>query len=489
MHKPRLLSGMPGFLLFWAGQVVSLLGTSMTGFGVTIWAYETTGSATALALAGFFFTTPLLLFSPVAGALVDRSNRKLMMMLSDLASGLATIFLMVMYFTGNLQIWHLYIANAFSGAFQAFQWPAFSSAITTMLPKEQYGRANGLMSLAEAGTGILGPVLAGALLAIVGLGGVFFIDMVTFVVAIGALLLVHVPQPARTQVGEQASGSLLKESLYGFYYIIKRPSLLGLQIIFMVGNFFATMGYVLMAPMILARTGNSAMTLASVNSISAIGGVAGGALMSAWGGTRRKVHGVLTGWAVSGLLGMVLMGLGQTAVIWAVSGFLGTLLVPWVNTSNQSIWQAKVAPDLQGRVFSIRRLIAWFIMPLATLVAGPLADQVMEPAMMPGGALAPVFGDWVGTGPGAGMALIMVFAGLAIITVGLGGYAVRRVRQVETIMPDHEGAEKAAAEEGEPIPPAPFPEANEVRRDGGVDEGGSSLSTAPLPAREGSTDG
>src|SRR5574341_1190132 len=167
MKRP---SGMFGFTIVWAGQVVSLLGTQMSAFALTIWAYELTGSATALALVGFFFLTPMLVFSPIAGAIVDRSNRKWMMALSDLAAGMATVGVLSLYLTGGLQIWHLYVANAIMGLFQAFQWPAYSAAISVMLPKEQYGRANGMMSLAEAGSGVFAPLLAGAVLGIIGLG-------------------------------------------------------------------------------------------------------------------------------------------------------------------------------------------------------------------------------------------------------------------------------------------------------------------------------
>jgi len=135
--------GMVAFVLVWVGQIVSLLGSGMTGFAMTIWAYEKTGSATTLALVGFFFVAPMLVFSPFAGAIVDRSNRKLMMMLSDLAAGLATVAMLFLYLSGNLQIWHLYVIAAIEGIFQGFQWPAYSSAIATMLPKAQYGRANG----------------------------------------------------------------------------------------------------------------------------------------------------------------------------------------------------------------------------------------------------------------------------------------------------------------------------------------------------------
>lgn len=282
--KTKRPAGMPAFTIVWIGQIISLLGTSMTGFGQTIWAYEKTGSATVLALVGFFFVTPMLIFSPVAGAIVDRYNRKLMMMVSDLASGIATIIILALYLTGNLQIWHLYISAAFQGIFQTFQWPAFSAAITTMLPKEQYGRANGLMSLAEAGSGIFAPVLAGTLLAFIGFGGILIIDILTFVIAIGTLLFVHIPQPKVTEAGLESRGSIWKEAAYGFRYILKRPSLLGLQTVFMLGNFFLGIPFAVQAPMILASTNNNELIFGTVNSIGAVGGLVGGLAMSAWGG-------------------------------------------------------------------------------------------------------------------------------------------------------------------------------------------------------------
>jgi MFS family permease len=445
--------GMRSFVVIWFGQMFSLLGMSMSGFGLTVWAYELTGSATALALVGFFFVTPMLIVSPLAGALVDRSNRKFMMMISDMASDLSTISILLLYSTGHLQIRHLYVANAFMGTFQTFQWPAFSAAITTMLPKEQYGRANGLMSLSETGPDILAPILASALLGVIGLGGILTIDLVTLSIALLTLLSVHIPQPPVTQTGLDSRGSLWKESVFGFSYILKRPGLLGLQIVFLVGNFFIAIAYTLAAPMILARTGNNELALGTVNSIGAIGGVAGATVLSAWGGPKRKVHGVLSGWGLTGLLGTTLMGLGRGIPVWTSSSFLFSFTNPFLNGSNQTIWQSKVAPDVQGKVFATRRMIAWVSMPLATLVAGPLADKVMEPAMRQGGSLAPLFGPIVGVGPGAGMSLTILCMGLIITVIGFSGYAVPTLRNVEARLPDHDN-DIAPADEQVQIAPA-----------------------------------
>ncbi|MCB8939746.1 MAG: MFS transporter [Ardenticatenaceae bacterium] len=428
---------MTGFTIVWIGQLVSLLGTNMTNFALTIWAFEQTGRATDLALIGFFFMVPLLIVSPMAGAIVDRHDRKLMMMVSDLASGVVTIIVLILYATGLLEVWHLYITAAISGTFQTFQWPAYSAAISTMLPKKQYARANGMISLAESGSGIFAPVLAGAILSFWGLNAVFAIDIITFTVAIGALLVVHIPTPKRTEAGKASQGSLWQESVYGFRYILTKPSLLGLQLLFLGGNFMAAIGGTVFAPMLLARTGSNELIFGSVQSASAIGGVVGGLVMSAWGGPKRLVYGVVGGWVVSGLM-QSLFGAGQILPIWLVAGFMMSALVPLINGSNQAIWQAKVAPDVQGRVFAIRRLIAWVSSPVAQLIAGPMADYVMEPAMHEGGQLAGTFGWLVGTGSGAGMGLMMVFSGVMASLVVLVAFSFPAVRHAEALLPDHE---------------------------------------------------
>jgi MFS family permease len=446
-------TGMTGFTIVWIGQVISLLGTRMTWFALTIWSYGVAEEAKATVLASVWITSfaPTVLLSPVAGALVDRWNRKLVMMLSDLGAGLMTGVVLLLYATGNLQIWHLYLTGAVSAAFQAFQFPAYSAAVTTMLPKEQYARASGMMSLAEGAAGIFGPLAGGILLGPIGTAGIMGIDVVTFIVAIVALLIVHIPQPETTEAGRTGQGSLWKESLYGFQYILKRPSLLGLQMVFLAINLTGTFGFTVLAPLVLARTGEDELALGAIQSVMGVGGLVGGLLLSIWGGPSRKVHGVLMGMALSSLLGQMVLGLGMGQVVWSLGAFFSSFFIPIINGSNQAIWQAKVAPDVQGRVFAARRLIAQ-ISVLAALIAGPLADYVFEPAMMPERSLARAFGWLVGTGPGAGMALMFVITGILGTLVGLGGYAFPAVRNAEDILPDHDAvAEAEAAAETEAL--------------------------------------
>ncbi len=430
-------TGMTAFIVVWLGQIVSVLASSMSHFGLTIWMYQQTESALAMGMMNVAFITPFLLLSPIAGVMVDRYNRKLMMMVSDFTAIIATGGIFILLAMGRLEYWQLYIAAALNGIGNTFQWPAYSAAITTMVPKEQYSRANGLMSLVEAGPGVLAPLLAGALLPFIGLAGLLSIDIVTFFFAIGALLLVIVPKPVRTSAGDEARGSLWHEAIYGFRYIFRRPSLLGLQMVFFFGNLFFGIAFTLLAPMVLARTGSNSLIFGMVQSAGAIGGVLGGVLMSVWSGFKRKVHGVLLGWTISSL-GLMVLGAGQSVTIWLPAMFIISLVSPLVNTSNQAIWQAKVAPDVQGRVFSARRLIAWFTNPISPIIAGVMADFVFEPAMQADTAMAAAFGPLVGTGPGAGMGLIMVLCGVLGLLVPVISYFIPAIRNAERILPDHE---------------------------------------------------
>jgi MFS family permease len=441
---------MRGFTIIWFGQLVSLLGTGMTQFALTIWAWQATGEATALALVALFTAVPQIITSPLAGAIVDRYDRKHVMMLSDLAAGISTVVVLLLYTGGSLQVWHLYITAAFTGAFSSFQFPAYSAAVSTMLPKEQYGRASGMISLAEAASGIIAPIAAGIALTLVGIGGIMAFDVITFVVAIGSLLVIHIPPPETTAEDAAGQRSIWEDSMFGFKYIFARPSFVGLLAVFLALNFVSGFSFTLFAPMILARTGDNTLILGSVQSAFGVGGIIGGLLMSAWGGPKRKIHGVLLGSIIMSL-GTCFFGIGRSPLIWAAVSFALMVLLPVLNGSSQAIWQAKIPPHIQGRVFSTRALMARVAQPISLALTGPLADWVFEPAMMPGGRLAPMFGWLVGTGPGAGMALIFIIMGILGTLPGLIGYSFNAVRKIEDIIPDHD-ADSTGTGEDEPVP-------------------------------------
>jgi MFS transporter, DHA3 family, macrolide efflux protein len=376
--------GFAAFRVLWLGQALALLGREMTWFALTLYAYGKTGQATTLSLLGFFHFLPLILLSPLAGALVDRYPRKWAMLAADLGGGLATGFLLLLYLLGRLEVWPLYVVSALTGALSSLHWPALSAALSAMLEKRDYARASGMMSLAESLAGVGAPILAAALLKPLGLGGIFALDLLGASAAVLSLLLVPIPNP-RLEAREKTSW--IGEALFGFRFILERPPLLGLQLMFFGINFLTTLGSTVLPAMVLAKTGMSEAALALVRSAAGLGGVAGGFSFPCGADPKKRVHGVFLGMALSSLA-LALMGAVEGPSAWAVLAFLESLFIPVLNGSNQAIWQAKVPLAVQGKVFAARRMIAWFANPLAMLLAGPLADRVFGPRYGQGEGIA-----------------------------------------------------------------------------------------------------
>jgi hypothetical protein len=391
--------------------MLPLIGSAMTWFAFTIWVWEITGKASALATFSFFAFLPTVLFSPVAGALVDRWNRKFVMLLSDLATALGTLTIFLIYTFGALQVWHIYAVSILAGFFTAFQYPAYSAAVTTMLSKEDYARAEGMLGSVRALSGILAPIFAAALLGRIDLSGIMLIDLATFLFAFGTLLVIHIPQPRQTATGLESKGTLWQEIQFGFRYINEKKSLRALTILFMVAGIFLAIGATLMAPLVLSRTGNNESALAAVLSSGAVGGIVGGILLSIWGGTRVRIQTVLIGGVGASLLGIAWLGLGRSIIIWAVGSFFFAFFEPFVEGGNIAIWQVKVPADVQGRVFSARHLLVQLPYLFGILAAGYLAEAAAIP-------------------------IILVSAGVLGALTFLMGYAFQSVRNAEMILSD-----------------------------------------------------
>ena len=433
-HKP---TGMVGFTIVWLGQLVSMLGSGLTGFAIMIWLWKTTGQATPFAIYGFSMSIPLIIASPLVGALVDRWDRKLTIAISDLAAGASTVITLILYSTGSLEVWHLYILGAFSGFFGAFQFPAFSAAITMMVSKDNYARASGMNSMSRMAAGILSPILGATLLEIIGLKGIFIIDIITFTAAVGVLFLIHIPSPPVSKEGLDGVGSVWKESIYGFKYLFDRKSLLSLLAVFLVMNTALSFSNVLRTPMILARTGNNEWALGIVNSLSTIGGMVSALILMIWGGPRRKIKALFASMAMLGV-GAILLGLGDGIIIWSVAGFVTIFVSVIAGASSQAFWQAKVAPDVQGRVFAARTMISRSARPLAMVISGPLVDNFFEPMMTNSTPLSRTFGWLTGIETGAGFSLLFILTGVIAVLVAVIGYMFRTIRDAETILPDHQ---------------------------------------------------
>jgi hypothetical protein len=432
---------MRGLFIIWLGQMVSGIASSITSVALPIWIFSITESGTAVGILEFFFFSSYLAAVPFAGILIDRSNRKTMMLVYDFLSLAALTVLLLLQTLGLLQVWHLYIAAVFQGVGSAFQSPSYAAAITTMVSKQQYIRANGLISLLYEIPGIFGPLLAGILYLAIGLNGILAINLLAFVISIGVLLFVEIPQPPKTVEGELSHSKFLSEALYGIKYIIQRPDLLGLQLIFFTGNLFSgiALSAAVLYPMILLRTGGNAQVIGAVQSAGALASVLGGLFLTTWGGIKRPARAIILAWLFSSLFGMTLLGVGQTLVIWLIAVVVDAMFDPIVNVSMDSFLQAKVPPDLQGRVFSASDFISQAMLPITPLLAGYFGDRMFEPAMGTGGALTNMFGWLVGTGPGSGFGLLIFLCGVGGTLIGLTGYLIPSLRNIDTLLPDFRG--------------------------------------------------
>jgi MFS transporter, DHA3 family, macrolide efflux protein len=302
-----------------------------------------------------------------------------------------------------------------------------------------------MMSLGDYATSIAAPFLGGILVSSIGVGGVMLVDITTFLFAVGSLLIVRIPQPERTE-GDEAR-PLWRDSFQGFQYIAQRRGLMMLMFIGFTFSLSESLAYPLITPFILARTGDEVL-LGTIRAVQGIGGVLGGVLLGIWGGPKRRIHGVLIGIALTGLLGDALMGIGHSAPVWLLAAFLLEFFIPVAIGSYHAIWHSKVAPALQGRVFAARDIIATMGEPVAMLFAGLTVDNLLEPAMMSGGGLANTFGWLVGTGAGAGMALLLILGGVMASLAGLSGYLFWQVRDIEIVLPDHDVEMKPATQVG-----------------------------------------
>jgi len=421
------------FAVIWFGQVISMIGSGLTAFALGVWLYERTGSVTPYALNGLAYTLPMLLLSPVAGAWADRYDRRRTMILSDCGAAVVTLVVALLARTGSLSVWQVYAATAALAALDVFQRPAYMASIPLLVPKEHLGRTAGMVSLAGATSSILAPAFAGVLLIHIGLEGIIAVDLGTFLVALGTLLAVRIPRPPATAAGQAGRGSFVREALAGWAYIGARRGLLAMTLFFALLNLAEGMSNVLRTPLVLSFT--SPASLGSVMSAAGVGALIGSLTMSAWGGPRRKMVGVFAFTFLAGAF-QLLSGLAPSALLVAVA-FLGRYVTgPLFSGCSTAIWQAKVAADLQGRVFAATTAIRGLCLSLVYVMAGPLADRIFEPLLAVGGPLAPTVGRILGTGAGRGIGLLMSLLGLLAMGVTGAGFAYPRLRLIEEELPD-----------------------------------------------------
>ena len=411
------------FFLIWTGQAFSIVGSMLVQFAIVWWMTEKTGSAAVLATATIISIIPGVFLGPFAGALVDRWNRKLVMIVADGVTAVTTLGLVVLFFSGHIQIWHVFVAQFIRALGGAFHWPAMSASTSLMVPDKHLSRIAGINQAMQGVLGIIAPPLGAFLMSILPLHNVLAIDVVTALMAIIPLLFVHVPQPEKKLEGVVTPRQVFLDVREGFRYISAFPGMLILLGMATLINMLFNPAFSLMPLMITREFGGQAMQLGIINSFFGVGIILGGLGLGAWGGFKRKLHTSMTG-LVGMALGVLVIALAPSNLFpVAIAGMaLMGIMNPIANGPLFALLQARIAPEMQGRVFTLVGSLAGAASPIGLALAAPVSDLL-------------------------GIRFWFYIAGIVCLTMGVSGFFIRPMRTLEDDM-----ATSAAIEPG----PAPL---------------------------------
>lgn len=404
------------FFTIWIGQQLSWIGSSLAQFALVWWITKTTGSATILAIGVLISMLPGVVLGPFVGALVDRLSRRRVMIVADGAVALASLALVLLFWSEAIRIWHVYVIMLVRAIGGTFHWPAMTASTPLMVPRRHLSRVAGLNQAVGGAVNIISPPLGALLLSLLPLHQIMAIDVITAAFAIAPLFFIPIPQPQRT-IGA-AKSTLWADMREGFRYVWSWPGLLTISLLAMVLNFLINPPMALMPILVTRHLGGEAMSLAWMNSAWGVGLVVGGLALSAWGGFRRRVVTMLMGIVGTGV-GVVLVGLTPASffALAPIGLFFGAVMNALCNGSAFAVLQQVVTPEMQGRVFTLVNSLCGAMTPLSLAVAGPLADAV-------------------------GVRTLYIVGGAAQVVLGAGAFLVPVIMHIE----DNHRTETAAGE-------------------------------------------
>jgi MFS transporter, DHA3 family, macrolide efflux protein len=424
----ELIRELRNFSLFWLGQSLSEIGTRLTGFGLSIWVYQNTHAVAQLSLVLFFTTLPGVLITPFVGALVDKWNRKSTIIFSEIGAAIVTLTLAFLLLTGNLQLWHTYVAAFFTSVCGSFQMTAKAAALPMMVPSNQIGRANGLIQFSSAVGQLAAPILAGIIIVNLQLQGLLLIDFCSYFIGLLTLLIIDIPQPEPSIISTRGMTAIINDIIYGWENISSRLFLMILLAFMTINSFVNGMTTVLINPLILSFS--TATTFGSVMSIAGCGMLAGSIVMSIWGGGKKSISPLFIFSALNGI-GLVIAGIKPSIPLIALGISLSFFTLPIILSTNNTIWQNSVNPNVQGRVLALFYTVTGLGGAFGNLSASPLTDTILEPMLDTDGILANSIGKLIETGPGRGIGLLMIIEGLLMLFVSISLYSYFYFRHID----------------------------------------------------------
>ncbi len=415
------------FFTIWTGQQLSLVGSRIASFALVWWLTDLTGSATVLATASMVALLPEILLGPVAGAYVDRWNRRVVMMVADGLIALASLWLAYLFWADAMRIWHIYLIMMVRALGGSFHWPAMQASTSLMVPKKHLTRVAGLNQTMNGAMSVAGPPLGALALGLLPPHGVMLTDVGTALLAIGPLFFVFVPQPRRSRHEQSSLPTLWDDIREGLHYIGAWPGLMALIGLALVVKIALTPAFSLIPLLVRDGFHGDAARLSLFQSVMGVGLLGGGLVLSAWGGFRRRIYTTMVALVALGM-GFVVLGLTPASLFWValVSIFVVGFMMPLVDGPIMAILQGTVPPEVQGRVFTMMSSLLGLTSPIGLAVAGPVSD-------------------WLG------LQFWYLAAGLLAAVIGTAGFFLPALMHVED---NHRGA-KLDVEKQPGISPAP----------------------------------
>ena len=424
------------FLLFWGSQSFSSLGSAMIGYALVIWSYTQSGSALKTAMLMVSTYAPYVLLSIFAGALSDRWNKKRTLLVCDLIAACTTVAALILLQGGMLRIWHLYLINGIGGISNTLQQPASEVATTRILPKKYYQKVGGLRYLSSSCNSILTPILATAVMGLVGLEGVIFFDLFTFVTAFLVLaLLIRIPGDetngstvsddiCRNDIGEKDAGrgeikqqdSVLALAKEGIVYLRQEKGIFGLMMYLAAINLVASVYDAAFPVMMLSREGGSEQVLGMVNAVIGVSTLLGSLIASLVKKPKSRVRMVEYCLLFTMSTENFMLAFGRTPLIWCIGGFCGWILIPLMSGNLDAIYRLRVPEEMQGRFYAVRNSFQFFTIPVGFLLGGILVDYVFEPVMASQTSDS-ILVHLFGMGKGSGAAFLFGVLGIAGVMV------------------------------------------------------------------------
>ena len=417
------------YIIFWLGQAVSQLGSSMTSFALTIWAYERSKSAMAVSFMAFCSYLPYIVVSIFGGTIIDRASKKKILIVSDSIAAVCTISILFSLYTGSLALTQIYIVNAFIGFMNAFQSPAAAVVTGQLITDGNYEKASGLNSFSSNLIMVTAPVLSGTLVGFYGVRLVLAVDLLSFVFCMFTLFFVKIKK--NPEISKTHNLHAKRKDREEIELLTNDPGILYLMISLALINFFSRLTYEnILSPMILARSGGDAGIFGMVNSMLGAGGIVGGIIVASGKRAKNPRKMIYLSAGISFLLGDLLMGAGRNVFAWSAAGIFASFPIPFIMAGQSALLYRTVPEKIQGRIFAIRNGIQYSTVPIGLLLGGYLADYVFEPFMTTGHAAAIFLQSIVGKGPGSGMAVMFLCTGILGALSSVLGYINRSVRKL-----------------------------------------------------------